>query len=102
MRDRQRGTTAWRIRATGHEPTELRWEWNRVKGIDAPLDIAERPQDRWLTPDRSFLSRFHMVRIHYPLRAFAVFGVDTPWWLAFLLGTMLFAWLFGKALGVRY
>ena len=61
-----------------------------------------QPEGRWLRLDRSSPAPVRAIEIHYPRRDFTMAGVSLPWWLAFFLGAMLFAWLFGKALGVRY
>jgi hypothetical protein len=101
LRDVQRHRAMWRIRANGGSPAEVDWNLGGYPHR-TPVDVADNPHGRWLRPDRTSSAQKGLVVKHYPRRAFAIFGVAMTWWLALLAGSMLFAWLFGRALGVRY
>jgi hypothetical protein len=95
--DRDRDSLAWRVRATAPGRPQVWREWQKV-GYWAEFDVVPDPKHRWLVPSRIALGAEPVV--YYPPRDFTFLRM--PWWLALLLGSMLFAWLFGRVLGIRY
>jgi hypothetical protein len=124
LRDVGRLTVFWRIRQNsltdnGSQPAALRWD---VAGETVEKRLATSPGiqrlqpvearragplwwDQLLHPGEPCLPPGGQVRgivIHYPQRQTPVFGWDLPWWLTFLIVSMLAALAVKPFVGVRF
>jgi hypothetical protein len=99
---------SYRIRPLESGQAMLRWErrWSEARSawFRTEICVVEHPSERLLRPSRGISNRnlinFPAVEVHYPPRHFRVAGL--PWWACLILSSMIFAWLFGRTLGVRY
>lgn len=119
LRDRQAHALYWRIRPQAEGRLHLRW---RLDGrtIEKDVRVAGNP-DRLPAVNvqragRGLWQRLvHAgepalpadgpvcaVRVHYPQRSTPIFGWDVPWWLTFLVASIVIAFLLRPVLKVRF
>ncbi len=119
LRDGARRSVWWRLRPRAAGTADVRCLVGETS-VDKRLTVAAegaalqcvsplRPGrsfwDRLLYPTESALAPDAPatgVRIHYPARVTAVFGYDVPWWVTFLVASILSAFVLKPFLKVRF
>ena len=119
LRDKREHAIYWRIRPQSAGVSQLRWELGQG-AIEKRLTVSDdsgrlcivsdlRPGrnfwDRLLYPGERALpadSPAQGIAIDYPARTTPMFGVDVPWWLTFLIASILIAFLLRPVLKVRF
>ncbi len=119
LRDEQQQSVYWRVRAIEAAPATLGLQIGSHK-VEMPLTIADNPQRMLrvtaMRPGPSFWNRLlhpgepafeaddpvQSITLHYPRRATPLLGFDLPWWLTFILISMLAAVLVRPIVKVTY
>ncbi|REK09456.1 MAG: hypothetical protein DWQ37_18650 [Planctomycetota bacterium] len=119
LRDATEHAVYWRVRPLGSTPAVLAWQIDGqtiekrldVSGDDVALSAVgvRRPGrgivDRLLYPAEPALPAAGPVRgieVQHAPRQTPLFGLDVPWWLTFVLGSIVAALLLRPILRVRY
>lgn len=119
LRDFTEHAIYWRLRPTGTEPAVLRWRLGE-EAIEKRVDVAaesnllisastRRPGtgwwDRLLYPGEQALpagSAAVGIEIEHPRRETPVLGANVPWWLTFILGSIVAALVVRPFVNVRF
>lgn len=120
LRDSVDQTLCWRIHP--HEPGRYELKFSTGSGVEATKTVAVSAEslplskltprragvgivDSMLFPAEPALDEAVPIRtidVTYPSRTTPVLGVDVPWWLTFLIVSMITALVAGRVLGVRF
>lgn len=119
LRDSAVHAVYWRIRAKSAGRAALRWQIGnarvekKISVVHEPTSLlavnVRRPGPNWLDrlvhpgePAFSSVSPVRAIEIAYAKRLTPFLGLDVPWWLSFVLLSMIFALLAGRLFGIRY
>jgi len=119
LRDTQERAIYWRVRAREVGPSTVRWPL-ATGTVEKQIALSDGPErlcavetrrpgagfwDRLLHPgERAFASGspVRAIVVHHPRRSVPVFGLDVPWWLTFLIVSMLAAVAVRPIVKVRF
>lgn len=119
LRDEEHQTVYWRIRPTTAGPAMLRWQLG-TELVEKTLAVGDdpsrlqavsvrRPGCRWLDrllhpgePGFSADSPVRGIEVQHSRRATPLLGINIPWWLTFLVVSMVAATLARPWLKVRF
>ncbi len=119
LRDESAHTVYWRIKPKSTGASNLRWQLGSTD-IEKEVVVAEGSSklekvsrrragpsifDRLLHPGESAFDKsspVSAIEIHYPRRATPVLGWRVPWWLTFLVVSIVFALVMQPVFNVRF
>ena len=119
LRDERQHAIYWRIRPREAGNVKLQWELSG-EHLEKDVVVAQDAErvclvstqrggatflDRLLHPGESAFPADSVVQasvVHYPRRRTLIFGFDIPWWVTFLLASILSAFILRPVLKVKF